>query len=353
MTIRTSNYDHSYIQEWLVVQTKCNTGPLPTAAVQPPATNMTSLPGVVISDPSNSTCLSGNFYTVQSGDNVQKIAVAKNVATGPLKTLNGVFPDGTNLLVGQKLCLPRTCKTYLVQPGNTCADIATANDITFAQLVSYNPSINQDCTNLLSNTNICIGPSGIKYTPSLIPGATVTSTSYATATVAPPGPTPFGTTPKCGKFYRVNPGDNCQQISINNTITLELLETINPSINAGCTNLTPGLYYCVWPTSNWNATTDGQTTTVSPPAPTPTGTTPECYVWHVVISGDTCFLLTTMYGMTFSQFKLWNPQLDDQCSNLLLGDAYCVRGPGPTGIPTPTPTVVPLFVQEREDSVEK
>lgn len=97
-----SNYDRSYIQDWLAVQSKCNTGPLPTA-VQPPATNMTSLPGIVISDPSDSTCLSGNYYTVQSGDDVQKIAVAQNVATGTLKTLNGIFPDGTNLLVGQKL----------------------------------------------------------------------------------------------------------------------------------------------------------------------------------------------------------------------------------------------------------
>ena len=64
---------------------------------------MTSLPGVVISDPSNSTCLSGNFYTVLSGDDVQKIAATKNVATGPLMTLNGIFPDGTNLFVGQNL----------------------------------------------------------------------------------------------------------------------------------------------------------------------------------------------------------------------------------------------------------
>ena len=33
--------------------------------------------------------------------------------------------------------------------------------------------------------------------------------------------------------------------------------------------------------------------------------------------------------------------------------SYCVRGPGTTGTPTPTPTVIPLFVQEREDSTEQ
>ena len=260
-----SNYNNSYVQQWVSVQSKCNTGPLPTAA-QPPATNITLLPGVVISNPSNSTCLSGNFYTVQPGVNVQAIAVAHSVATGTLKTLNGIFPDGTNLFAGQILyvllslrlqsltifysCLPRTCMTYLVRPGDNCAAVVAENSITFARLISYNPSINQGCMNLISNTNICISPSGVKYTPMTIPGATVMSTSYATATITPPGPMPFRTTPSCGKLYKVNPGDNCQQISLNNTITMDLFELINPSINADCTNLTPGLNYCVWPTSN-------------------------------------------------------------------------------------------------------
>lgn len=97
-----SNYDSSYVQDWVAIQATCSTGPLPTA-VQPPATNMTAIPGVVISNPANATCLSGNHYTVQSGDDIQQIAVAHNVATGTLKNLNGIFPDGTNLLAGQDL----------------------------------------------------------------------------------------------------------------------------------------------------------------------------------------------------------------------------------------------------------
>jgi len=97
-----SNYDPRYVPDWVAIQSRCNTGPLPTA-VQPPATNITALPGVTTSNPANSTCLSGNHYTVQSGDDAQKIAVAYGVATGTLKILNGIFPDGTNLFVGQEL----------------------------------------------------------------------------------------------------------------------------------------------------------------------------------------------------------------------------------------------------------
>jgi hypothetical protein len=136
------------------------------------------------------------------------------------------------------------------------------------------------CTNLIANTNICVGPSGTQYTPTTIAGATATATSYATATVAPPGAVPYGTTKNCGQYYQVNSGDNCQQISLNNTITVQEFEEINPSINANCTNLSPGLYYCVWPTATWNATAANTTSTIAtPPAPTPTGSTPNCYEW--------------------------------------------------------------------------
>lgn len=97
-----SNYDSRYIPDWVTLQSRCNTGPLPTA-VQPPVTNITALPGVTTSDPANLLCLSGNHYIGQPGDDAQKIAVRYSVATGILKILNGIFPDGTNLFSGQDL----------------------------------------------------------------------------------------------------------------------------------------------------------------------------------------------------------------------------------------------------------
>lgn len=112
-----------------------------------------------------------------------------------------------------------------------------------------------------------------------IPGATVTKTGvHATETVAPPGPVAFGTTPKCGKCYQVNKGDYCQLIALNFTITVSLFEAINPQIDAGCSNLSPGLYYCVLPTADWNQTTTTTTSSYqTAPAPAPSGTTGNCY----------------------------------------------------------------------------
>lgn len=83
-----------------------------------------------------------------------------------------------------------------------------------------------------------------------------------------------GTTTHCGKYYKVQTGDDCQVVALNNTIVLSLFQQINPDINAGCTNLVPGLYYCVEPTADWNNTSPSSSITsslVTAPAPTPSG----------------------------------------------------------------------------------
>ena len=83
-----------------------------------------------------------------------------------------------------------------------------------------------------------------------------------------------GTTSHCGKYYEVMTGDDCHLIALNYTIVLGLFQAINPDVNSDCTNLVPGLFYCVEPTADWNDTSTSTTlssTYVSAPAPTPTG----------------------------------------------------------------------------------
>ena len=181
-------------------------------------------------------------------------------------------------------CLPQSSSTYLVQSNDNCWSIASANSIPASILIGYNPSLNSDCSDLISGENICISPVVGIYIPTTINGATVTQTgSYASATISPPGSIPHGTTTQCGKYYDCNVGDNCQQISLNNSITLSLFEAINPDIDAGCSNLVPGFYYCVFPTQDWNATISSNSsvtaTYVTAPAPTLSNTTNDCYVW--------------------------------------------------------------------------
>ncbi|KAH8432787.1 LysM peptidoglycan-binding domain-containing protein [Aspergillus melleus] len=108
---------------------------------------------------------------------------------------------------------------------------------------------------------------------------------------------------------------------------------MNPDLNADCTNLISGLYYCTLPTADWNKPSTTLTTTttsvyVSAPAPTASGTTPNCYEWYVVLQGDYCAKLQSQFGITMAQLQQWNPELNRSCTNLLTGYAYCVHGEG-------------------------
>lgn len=82
-----------------------------------------------------------------------------------------------------------------------------------------------------------------------------------------------GTTTECGKYYQVQSGDYCQLVALNNSIAIDLFTLINPSINSGCSNLVPGLYYCVFPLLDWNATGNATAvlSVIPPPKATPSG----------------------------------------------------------------------------------
>ncbi|KAJ6086049.1 LysM domain protein [Penicillium sp. IBT 16267x] len=324
-----SYYDSDMVSDWSAIQTLCGVS-YPTEVPQNP-TNVTDIPGFAPANYSTPSCLSESTYAVVSGDNCIAISQAQNVSTGALIALNNLLPDCSNLDAGASLCLPQACEIYTVQAGDTCASITNATGISFVQFTSWNPTINSYCTNLLADQEFCVGQAGAVWTGTTIPGASTTQSGvYATTTVAAPSNLAYGTTTDCGRYYDVQSGDDCSLIALNNTITISLFEAINPSVNADCSNLIPGLSYCVFPVASWNSTNATTTATasyVTAPAATVSGTTSDCYEWHVVVSGDYCALLESEYGITFAQLQDWNPNLNSACGNLVLGDAYCVDGP--------------------------
>ena len=56
------------------------------------------------------------------------------------------------------------------------------------------------------------------------------------------------------------------------------------------------------------------------------GTTAKCYAWHIVTPGDSCANVESSASITLDQLRKWNPDLKADCTNLLLGEAYCVKG---------------------------
>ncbi|RYP60326.1 hypothetical protein DL769_008158 [Monosporascus sp. CRB-8-3] len=318
-----SNYDVEMSNAWAEIQARCGLEyPTATPTLK---TNVTSLGNYAPSGYATAACVGGRTHEVVSGDNCVDISKANHVSTGALITLNSLRMDCTNLLLGQTLCLPPVCDDYVVKSGDTCIGIANQFSTSYQQIVAWNPIINPYCTNLLVDHNICVGPPGGVANFTTVPGATATQTAiYATATAARPTPVAEGTTSKCGKYYLVQPGDYCEIVALNQTVPLDMFLGMNPQIDDECSNLLSGFHYCVQPTRDWNTTTTSPV--VPPPTSTPPGTTGECYEWYVIQSGDYCAKVQDQFGITFAQFQTWNPALADDCSNLLLGVAYCVNG---------------------------
>lgn len=321
-----SNYDDQLALQWANIQSRCGVS-YPTER-QPAETTGNGGYGYADNYTVETTCWSGETYTVVGGDDCGAIAASQSVSTGTLITLNNILPDCTNLQIAQVLCLPQKCTTYTVQAGDTCFAIATAQSVTFTQLLSWNPALNPTCTNLLAGSHICLSvPGGIMYNATAIADVTPTQTGvYATATASAPasGSLAFDTTTNCGKYYQVVGGDHCQIVALKNSIDLSLFELINPSIDESCSNLVPGLYYCVQPTQDWNvsvATTTTFYTTVAPPAATDSGTSSACYVWYVAQSGDGCSTIAATHGITLDELYAWNGALNAGCTNLIAGDA--------------------------------
>lgn len=159
-------------------------------------------------------------------------------------------------------------------------DIAAANSLSVQELLEWNTYINPECTNLQAGDEVCVAPPSPSPTTTFVASpTTLQKRGYATSIVEPPGPVPRGTTKNCGLYYEVKPGDFCDSIADRFSIDYQLFRDINPAIDPECTNLVPGLYYCVSPTRDWNQTTTtiSTSTYASAPAPTTSGTTSNCY----------------------------------------------------------------------------
>ncbi|KAF7342676.1 hypothetical protein MSAN_02025400 [Mycena sanguinolenta] len=88
-------------------------------------------------------------------------------------------------------------------------------------------------------------------------------------------------------------------------LTLAELYSYNPPINSGCTNLAIGEVLCLGPGGGSGGT---------------------CTQTYTVKSGDTCSAIATQVGLTVSQLLTLNPPINSGCTNLGIGQVFCVTG---------------------------
>jgi len=125
-------------------------------------------------------------------------------------------------------------------------------------------------------------------------------------------------TPQCARHYTVVEGDTCDSISHKESVSTFQLATVNPVINAACSNLMPGQSLCLG--------TQGE----------------DCTDVVVVQSGDTCDSIAECAGVNATILLHNNPNINTQCTNIYVGEVLCVlsevRAPPPSGnMPIPSP----------------
>ncbi|KAJ4353251.1 uncharacterized protein N0V89_004978 [Didymosphaeria variabile] len=133
-------------------------------------------------------------------------------------------------------------KFYFVKSGDTCASIASANNLSQTQFRNYNPSVGTDCKGLWLDAYVCVGRIGTTPTPTTTMQTTTTKAGNGVTT---PTPTQDGMVTNCNKFHFVSTTTTCQSILDTYKITLAQFTKWNPGAGSGCNSLWGNTYACV------------------------------------------------------------------------------------------------------------
>ncbi|GAP91634.2 hypothetical protein SAMD00023353_6400110 [Rosellinia necatrix] len=244
----------------------------------------------------------------------QSLTSSCSVSNMPLSTSTLDIPTLTSPTPGPT----PTCtgETYSIQPGDTCLSISTSQGVGTGWLLDDN-NLSAWCYDFPSTGNLCINNPCTVHT--------------------------------------VQANDTCRGIARGANITETQLKSWNPIINLGCYNLekmngtavcisAPGRPY-VPPVSVTITGSPGTGTAVPVPDDIANGTTTRCAKYHDVVSGEYCNLLSLKYGISIEDFITLNPSINENCTNLLAEESYCVQAvgdintyPGRPGYTSSTPT---------------
>ncbi|KAH7024976.1 uncharacterized protein B0I36DRAFT_416907 [Microdochium trichocladiopsis] len=233
--------------------------------------------------------------------------------------------------------------SYTPSKGDTCATFAASWALDVAEFQSLNPGVS--CPNLDTSKQYCVlgnvnddGPATSTSTSTSTKAPTPT-TSKTSTTAAPPAssnsPAMPGLAGNCDGFHKIVSGDNCDAISKKYGITRSQFLGWNTEVNKDCTNLWLDYYVCVHVSGAGSGPTTTTTTskTTTPPTSQPTnsgpqpqmpGIVPSCKKFHLVKDGEGCWAIYTNAGITFEQFRAYNTQIDENCSNMWKDVYVCV-----------------------------
>ncbi|PLB53269.1 hypothetical protein P170DRAFT_404258 [Aspergillus steynii IBT 23096] len=380
-------YDDEFASYYRSLTSSCGVSDYPITL--PPSYTVTATSSTSTTTSVTPSISCASKYAVKKGDDCSSVSQAQQVSEAMLRYNNEIAADCSNFPdVGTSLCLPATCDVYTLQANQTCYDIALAYNSTFTvtQLISWNPDINRDCSNLevMVGTHLCVSAPGDTGESSV----TMTPTSTIATPIAAPTNVANGTNTRCAKYYEAVPGDTCSSITVKMAISVADFYFLNPEINStSCSNLLAGSSYCVQAVgdiatysgyggysnpcvtlvplpssciatavtttdSGWTFPTYTTNTTQPTPLPLAAGTWSNCSTYTQYIAPvrnastiNSCYVVASMYDVDVTDFVSSNPSLsydqdadDPNDCQLKPGYQYCLQLSKPTTTPTTTTT---------------
>lgn len=238
--------------------------------------------GQVICIPTTSTRCSGRYYRVRPGDSINEIANRFNVSVNEIIRANpGIDPN--RLRIGETICIPfsrpdrparcpQGSRAYRIEVGDTFENLADRLNTTVNELIRLNPDVNP--RRLYVGQIICLPVTG--------------------------RPEPPEQCPRGSRSYRIQIGDNFNNLAARFDTTVNELIRLNPYVN-------PRRLYV------------GQTICVPVGRPDrpqcPQGTRP-----YRVEQGDTFENLADRFNTTINELRRLNPDV----TRLYVGLTICV-----------------------------
>ncbi|KAI0449631.1 hypothetical protein F5B21DRAFT_509009 [Xylaria acuta] len=293
------------------------------------------------------TCV-GKTYTIGASDTCQGISTSQGISTYDLIWNNNLTALCENFPASGRLCIPSaaTCKPYTVLSTDTCYSIQDKFSLLYSQIIAWNPSLGVGCQGLKSTVGyvICVSTPG---------GNWINPNTSDTSTVAPPPislPQPTLLTGSLAAMtmlpaatyipYSSNettPYANLTRMDCISYITAPFLVNITDNNNtvtsSSCSNAAAAYGVSLSDFLLWNPALNGTNPCVladntkycaQTTAVQAQDITEYCIQSQIPDPGYDCISFAAQAGIDPEQFVLWNPTVGSDCSNFLPGLQYCV-----------------------------
>ncbi|KAJ5801102.1 uncharacterized protein N7518_003170 [Penicillium psychrosexuale] len=222
-------------------------------------------------------------------------SVTYTASSTPTATTTAVATAGDN--VRCNITDPSSNLYVVPSTDTTCLDISTLANVSTPDLANMN-ALGPDCSYLMEDQTLCL--------------------------------------PDVCEIYMVSSNDTCTSIlgNLRYQISTPTFRSWNPTINSACSNLQAleGEYICISPPGTTaipnSFALKAATTAIPVPANAVTTSNTDCGYWYTIQDNDSCVTVASMFSIAESDFYFLNPQLNNTCDSLWLGNSYCVQAVG-------------------------